>query len=130
LSLIARILALAAASAVVLVPGALATTDPPEVSDVPVKITDGKISLGLRVAPRGNYARFIVQNVGRNVHTFTIGTAARGTGVQTGFDTGTLKPRQKRILILFLDYRGKLPYYSRIKADLKKPGMKGVFTIE
>ena len=41
----------------------------------------------------------------------------------------TVKPGQKKILILFLDIRGKLPYYGGLPADNNKPGMKGVFLI-
>jgi hypothetical protein len=36
-----------------------------------------------------------------------------------------LKPRGQRILLLYLDYRGKLPYH----ADLSTSGAKGIFTI-
>jgi hypothetical protein len=33
------------------------------------------------------------------------------------------------VYLLFLDYRGELPYRSIVKADLKKPGMRGIFKI-
>ena len=54
--------------------------------------------------------------------------AKPGTGYQVGFST-TLKPKQEKVFLLFLDYRGALPYHSIIKADLKKPGMRGIFKI-
>ena len=57
-----------------------------------------------------------------------LGHERRGTGMQTGF-TKALKPSQQSVLILFLDYRGEIPYRSILPADLNKPRMKGIFTI-
>ena len=104
------------------------TTDPPPVADIQVKITDTRISVNPSSAERGAYARFIVRNVGTKPHSFTLGTAKRGTGSQTGFSR-TVKPKAQKILLLYLDYRGRLPYYSSLPADRSKPGMKGTFTI-
>ena len=33
------------------------------------------------------------------------------------------------MFLLFLDYRGSLPYRSAVRADLNKPGMRGIFKI-
>jgi hypothetical protein len=104
------------------------TTEPPAVWDVHVTLTDTRIGLGRKSAPRGDVARFIMRNVGTRPHSFTLGTAARGTGVQTGF-SHTLKPKQLKIVFLFLDYRGQLRYFSKVPADRSKPGMQGVFTV-
>lgn len=104
------------------------TTEPPTVWDIHVTLTDTRIALGRRSAPRGDVARFIMRNVGTKPHSFTLGTAARGTGVQTGF-SHTLKPKQLKIVFLFLDYRGQLRYFSKLPADRSKPGMKGTFTV-
>lgn len=79
-------------------------------------------------AQRGSMARFILLNLGTKSHTFKLGHERRGTGTQTGF-TKALKPSQQHILIYFLDYRGKLPYFASLPADRSKPGMKGFFTI-
>ena len=66
-----------------------------------------------------------MRNVGKTIHRFTIGKqAARRTAGQRGFSL-TVKPRRQKILLLYLDYRGKLPYY----ADLNRSGAKGIFTI-
>jgi hypothetical protein len=128
-----RLLTVAAVSAVALVQGTQSsarpqTTAPPPVVDIKVTITDSGISMRPNKAFRGDYARFIVLNVGKKLHTFTFGTAKHGTGVQTGF-TKPLKPNEQKILLLFLDYRGKVGYYGSLPADRSKPGMKGVFTI-
>jgi hypothetical protein len=48
--------------------------------------------------------------------------------VQTGF-SHTLKPKTQRTLLLFLDFRGPVPYKSVLPHDRGKPGMKGIFTI-
>jgi len=104
------------------------TTAPNVFVDIHVTLTDSKIILSRHSAPRGTDARFIVKNIGKKAHSFTLGTVARGLGTQTGFDK-VFRPNQSQVLLLFLDYRGKLPYYSKLKADKNKPGMKGVFVI-
>jgi len=101
------------------------TTGPVEFVSIDVKISDARIVLSRSSAPRGHYGRFVVRNVGRTIHSFTIGRqAARRTAAQWGFSL-TVKPRRQKILLLYLDYRGKLPYY----ADLNRPGARGIFTI-
>ena len=81
-----------------------------------------------KAAIRGSYARFIMLNTGKQRHTFTLGNGKRGTGVQTGFSK-LLKPRQQAVLLLFLDYRGKVAYRGSLPADRSKPAMRGYFTI-
>jgi hypothetical protein len=131
-----RLFALSAVSALALVGAAQRaqssrspqTTAPPPVVDVRVTITDAAIRMSPKGAFRGDFARFILVNVGKKPHTFTFGGAKRGAGVQTGFRQ-PLKPRQQKILLLFLDYRGRITYYGSLAADRAKPAMKGVFTI-
>jgi hypothetical protein len=126
-----RLFALAAVSALALVGAAQRaqslvrpeTTAPPPVVDVRVTITDASIRMSPKLAYRGDFARFILVNAGKKPHTFTFGGAKRGAGVQTGF-TQPLKPRQQKILLLFLDYRGRIAYYDRAN-----PAAKGIFTI-
>ena len=131
---IRTILALAAVSAAALVPGAHATRPQTTVPDVfltvHVTITDFRISLDRRSATRGDEVRFLMRNSGTKVHSFTLGSTAtkRGTGQQTGFSS-VLKPKEQKLILIFMDYRGPLPYRSILKHDLAKPGMRGVFTI-
>ena len=91
-------------------------------------MTDTRIALSPKGAQRGDYARFILLNVGKKPHTFTLGGTKTGTGVQTGFSK-LLKPKEQKILLLFLDYRGRIAYRGTLPADRSLPGMKGVFTI-
>lgn len=126
--------ALAAVSAVALVPAAQSsaqqpqTTAPPPVVSVKIIITDSRINMSPKRAQRGSVGQFILLNRGTKPHTFKLGHERRGTGSQTGF-TRSVKPGGQSILIYFLDYRGKLPYFGSLPADRSKPGMKGFFTI-
>ena len=104
------------------------TTAPPPVVTIKITLTDAKIYLSPKRAQRGAMGRFILHNVGSKPHTFKLGHERRGTGSQTGF-TRAVKPGEQSILILFLDYRGALPYFGSLPADRSKPGMKGTFTI-
>jgi hypothetical protein len=114
-----------------LVPAAHAqpsTTAPTLFVNIGVTITDTRIVLSRHDAPRGTFARFIIRNIGTKPHAFTLGKAKRGTGRQSGF-TSTVRPGARKILILFLDYRSRIPYFGSLPADRAKPGMKGTFTI-
>lgn len=129
----ARFLALAAISTVALAQDAQSfarpqTTAPPPVVDIRVTITDGAIKMSPKSAFRGDFARFTLVNVGKRPHTLTFGQGKRGTGVQTGF-TAPLQPKKQRILLLFLDYRGKVPYHGSLAADRAKAAMRGFFTV-
>lgn len=104
------------------------TTAPTVFYNIHVTLTNTRIVLDKHNAPRGTYARFIIRNLDTRPHNFTLGKVRRGTGAQSGFSR-TLKPRQKQILLLFLDYRGPIPYSAGLPADRSKSGMKGVFTI-
>jgi hypothetical protein len=128
-----RLFALAATAAAALAQGATGsarpqTTAPPPVVDIKVTITDRAITMRPKKAFRGDYARFILVNTGNKPHTFSFGAKKRGAGVQTGF-VKPLKPKEQKILLLFLDYRGPVSYSSILAADRAKAAMKGVFTI-
>ena len=130
-----RICALAAALAVGIVPAARIsaqprTTAPPPVETIKVTITDAAIRMAPKRAQRGTFGRFILVNVGSKPHAFTLGNQRQrhGAGSQTGF-TKALGPGAQAILLLFLDYRGKIPYAGSLPPDRSKPGMKGNFTI-
>jgi hypothetical protein len=125
--------ALVATSVVAFVPAAQSsarprTTAPPPVVTIKITITDSRIAMHPKRAQRGSMARFILLNLGKKPHTFKLGHERRGTATQTGF-TKPLKPSEQHVLIYYLDYRGKLPYFSPLPADRAKPGMKGIFTI-
>jgi hypothetical protein len=104
------------------------TTAPPPVVDIRVTITDSAITMSPKRALRGDFARFILVNTGRSPHTFTFGSSKRGIGVQTGFSK-PLRPKEQKILLLFLDYRGKVAYFGSLPADRSKAAMRGFFTI-
>jgi hypothetical protein len=104
------------------------TTAPPPVVSVKVTITDARILMSPKRAQRGSLAQFILVNRGAKPHTFKLGHERRGTATQTGF-TKALRPNQQSVLIYFLDYRGRLPYFASLPADRSKPGMRGTFTI-
>jgi hypothetical protein len=125
--------AIVAVSAAALVPAAqspaqLGTTAPPEVVTVKITMTDAAFGVTPKSAPRGAIARFILVNRGKKTHTFALGHTRHGTGSQTGF-VKSLKPAEQSVLILFLDYRGLLPYRGTLAADRAKPAMQGTFRI-
>lgn len=121
-------------AAIALVPAARAaqqhsaTTAPPPVVDIKVKISDAGISFSPARAVRGAFARFILLNTGKRSHAVLLGSTKRGAGVQTGFHK-TVKPNQQTVLLLFLDYRGKVPYRATLPTDKGKAKMKGTFLI-
>jgi len=133
-----RLLGIGAASALALIPVALIpvalgsaspqTTAPPQVWTIKITITDSAVRMSPKSAPRGDMGRFILINAGKKRHAFALGHLRHQTGSQTGF-TRTLNPGQQSILLLFLDYRGILPYLATLPADRLKPAMKGTFRI-
>ena len=128
-----RLLALAAVSSVALVPAARSadrpqTTAPPPLSNIKVVITDSAITVSPKRVPRGSMGRFTLVNAGKKPHTFVLGHERRGAGVQIGFKKA-LRPRQRSVLILFLDVRGAIPYHSPLPADKHKPRMQGIFRV-
>ncbi len=128
-----RLLGIGAASALALIAVAQGsagpqTTAPPQVWTIKIMITDSAIHMNPKSAPRGDVGRFILVNAGKKRHAFSLGHQRHQTGSQTGFSR-TLNPGQQSILILFLDYRGILPYRGTLPADRLKPAMQGSFRI-
>jgi hypothetical protein len=107
---------------------ARATTEPSVTVTVRVTLTDKRIVLSRDQAPRGTFVRFVVHNTGKKPHAFVLGNARHGIGRQTGF-ARTLRPGTTEILFLFLDYRGRLPYFGTLPAGHAKPAPAGQFTI-
>ena len=130
----ARIFALAALSTLALVPAAHGTVRSPKTTtpdvfvNIQVKITDTRITLDRHSANRGDEGRFIIRNLGKKPHTFTLGSTRRTGVAQSGFSR-LLRPGQQQILILFLDYRGPLQYRSTLPHDRELAGMRGVFHV-
>jgi hypothetical protein len=127
-----RLSAIAAITAAAFVPASQSparpqTTAPPEIVTVKITMTDAAFSVSPKSAPRGDMGRFILVNRGTRKHTFALGHQNRQSGSQTGF-THTLGPGQQHVLLLFLDYRGLLPYRGTLPAD-QKPSMRGTFKI-
>jgi hypothetical protein len=132
---IRKLSAFAAVLAVAVVPSAQGmvrapqTTEPGEVIEVDVTITDSKITMSDTAAERGDQVDFHVVNNGRRAHNF----ALRGTGPialsNLGLSTNLLRPKGKTVLQVFLDFRGDMIYKSTVRADQSKPGMKGTFKI-
>lgn len=132
---------LAAVSAVVLIPSAAGgarplTTEPTMEIPVTVTLSDRGITVNPKVGTRGAVALFVVSNVGKKPHSFGVGEGKGGVALQAnisfkkGLATRVIKPGGKRqVLLIFLDYRGTLPYHSTVPADAKNPRMRGVFTI-
>lgn len=104
------------------------TTAPNLYVTVNVTMTNTKFVLSVHAAPRGADARFVLHNASNKPHNFAIGSNKYGTGVQTGF-SATLRPGQQKILILFLDIRGKVAYYPGLPADRNQSGMRGEFLV-
>jgi uncharacterized cupredoxin-like copper-binding protein len=126
--LVAGVVVAGPAQAGSVTPKAPSTTAPDLIFTVNVTMTNTKYTLSVHSGPRGADARFVIHNVSNKVHNFAIGSEKFDTGVQTGFQT-SVKPGQQKILILFLDIRGKIPYFPGLKADRKNRGMYGDFSI-
>jgi hypothetical protein len=126
-----RRLLLAALVAVVLVPvghSQRVTTAPSIYVNVHVTLTGSRVVVSPNSAPRGSNARFIVRNITHKPLTFTMGTARRGAGLQSGFSR-TFKPGTQSILLLYLDYRGVISYFGGQSLAKATPAMKGSFSI-
>jgi len=104
------------------------TTAPDLYVNVRVTMTNQRFILSRDSGPRGADAKFELHNVSNKPHEFSIGSKKYQAGLQTGFSV-TLKPGQHKVLILFLDIRGKVKYHPGLPADHGKRGMDGVFDI-
>ena len=104
------------------------TTAPPQVANIKITVSDTGIRFSPKIAQRGSMGRFVLVNVGKKPHTIVLGNERRGTGVQTGFSK-SLRPSQQAVLLLFLDFRGLIPYRATLPADRSKPAMQGTFRI-
>ena len=102
------------------------TTAPTLSIDIHVTINDKQVVLDRHKAPRGVEAHFIIRNVGREKHTFTLSGQKTATGKQQGFSE-TVGPGGRKTVRVFLDFRGRFPYHGG--AARTTAGMSGVFVV-
>lgn len=125
-----RAVVTAAACAVALAAGGSAagaprTTNAPAIFTVKVTITSTHIAMSPKHAVRGSTVTFILTNRSKKTRTFVIGDVKRGTGYGQGF-AQKLKPNGQYTKVMFLDYRGVMPFFLRVG---KKVTARGAFKI-
>jgi hypothetical protein len=85
------------------------TTNAPAFLTIKVTITDSSVTVKPNAAPRGTNAIFILTNRGTTTQKWILGNETRGAGKKSGF-ASVLAPDQQKNVVMFLDYRGQLPY--------------------
>jgi hypothetical protein len=88
------------------------TTNAPAFLTIKVTITDTSVTVRPNTAVRGTNATFILTNRGKTTQRWILGNAARGVGKTSGF-ASVLAPDQQKNVVMYLDYRGSLPYSAR-----------------
>ena len=116
----------AAAVALAAAGSASGTTNVPAIFTVKVTIKDTSIAMTPNHAVRGSTITFILTNRGSKTHTFVIGDPRRGTGHGQGFKQ-TLRPNQQFTKVMFLDYRGKMPFTTQVGSKVLA---RGIFLIK
>jgi hypothetical protein len=94
------------------------TTNAPAFLTVKVTITDTSVTVKPNTAVRGTNAIFILTNRGKTTQKWILGNETRGAGKKSGF-ASVLAPDQQKHVVMYLDYRGQLPY-STTKVGGKK----------
>jgi hypothetical protein len=103
------------------------TTNAPAFLTIKVTITDTSVTVKPNAAPRGSNAIFILTNRGTTAQKWILGDATRGAGKKSGF-ASVLAPDQQKNVVMYLDYRGQLPY-SASQLSGHKTVLKGSFRI-
>jgi hypothetical protein len=103
------------------------TTNAPAILTIKVTITDSSITVRPNTAPRGTNATFILTNRGKTTKKWVLGNTTRGVGKTIGF-ASVLGPDQQKSIVMFLDYRGLLPY-SAAQLGGARTVLKGSFKI-
>jgi hypothetical protein len=85
------------------------TTNAPAFLTIKVTITDRSVTVRPSTALRGTNAIFILTNRGKSTQKWVLGNATRGVGKTSGF-ASVLRPDQQKNVVMYLDYRGRLPY--------------------
>jgi hypothetical protein len=101
------------------------TTNAPAILTIKVTISDSSITLKPSSAARGTNCIFVLTNRGTKAQRWVLGTPKRGQGKQIGFATN-LTPDQQKTIVMYLDYRGLLPYSSSTAGGRV---LKGTFRI-
>ena len=114
-----------AAAALAVAGSASGTTNVPAIFTVKVNIYDARLTMSPNHAIRGSTITFVMINRGKKTHTFQIGDVKRGAGYGQGFKQ-TLRPNQQFQKVMFLDYRGKMPFTTRVGTRIVA---RGTFTI-
>jgi hypothetical protein len=104
------------------------TTNAPPILTIKVTLTDNSITVKPNSAARGTNTIFILTNRGTKTRTWLLGDAGRGVGKKIGF-ASVLAPNQQKTVVMFLDYRGLLPYSSSPSPGATKNVLKGSFRI-
>jgi hypothetical protein len=117
----------AAVALVVATPGMTRsqTTNAPAILTIKVTIGDSAITMRPSSAARGTNCIFVLTNRGKRTQRWVLGTPRRGQGKTIGFATN-LTPDQQKTIVMFLDYRGLLPYSSSAAGGRV---LKGTFRI-
>jgi hypothetical protein len=102
------------------------TTNAPAFLTIKVTITDTSVTVKPNAAPRGTNAIFILTNRGKTTQKWILGNETRGVGKKSGF-ASVLAPDQQKNVVMYLDYRGQLPY--SITGLGGKKQVKGSFRI-
>jgi hypothetical protein len=121
---IASLASLVVAAPVFARPG---TTNAPAIMIIKVTITDKAITVRPNAAPRGTSATFILTNRGTKTQKWLLGHTTRGVGKTSGF-ASVLAPDQQKNVVMYLDYRGLLPYSASAVGGTKAV-LKGSFKI-
>ena len=104
------------------------TTTPSVYVVIHVTLSDSKVVVSPKTAPRGASARFIMRNIGSKPITFNVGKRTPGLGDLFGFRS-VIKPRTQKILLLYLSDRGAIPYYTGDSFASAKPTAKGTLLV-
>jgi hypothetical protein len=107
-----RLVAIASLTSLVIAAPAFAhhdTTDAPAFMTIKVTITDRSVTVRPNAAQRGTNAIFILTNRGKTTQKWILGDETRGAGKKSGF-ASVLAPDQQKNVVMYLDYRGLLPY--------------------
>jgi hypothetical protein len=104
------------------------TTKPSVYVTVHVTLTNTKVVVRPKAEPRGAIARFVVHNSGTKPIAFNVGKQTRGLGVLFGFRR-VFKPGEHRVVLVYLDRRGLLPYFAGTSYDRASKAERGEFLI-
>jgi hypothetical protein len=104
------------------------TTNAPQMLTIKVILTDTGVTMRPNVVARGSTAVFVVSNRGTKPQTMLLGDVKRGDGKKIGFSS-KLGPNEQKTFVMFLDYRGLLPFASTGAHGGSKLTVRGTFRI-